>query len=232
MARPTRPAVARAAPALLAALVASAAAAGPGEAPAVGSPRPAIEVEDALCRYAVDFDPARISEERVRGLLRFAEQLAGNWDGEYVDTERNVWMFPPDEVAAALPRMDAVLARLDADVKRLRPPRELEPVVRWVRDAIEFDIWLDRVELDYCTSDDPAVLRRPFRDLDPAKICAKEIEAVRRKFFGRCKDAAYTWGNCVNVAFRDRAGPYPQAAWDAFLGASGIRLRKLECDEP
>lgn len=193
-----------------------------------------VEIEDALCAYAVvDFDRATLDEARLQALMRLWEGKAGSWIAELSDVSSSPWFRPLDEVKEAIPRMEAVLARFDAEMKRLAPPASLEPVVRWTRLQLEFDLWRVQAELDWCVTENPEALRRKFRELDPATRCASQIEEVSAKWFGKCKAGAFEWGNCVNDAFDRRYGrTFPTAAWEAFLRASRIKLTKVQCDEP
>lgn len=193
-----------------------------------------VEIEDALCKYAViDFDRATLDEARLQGLMRLWPEKAGSWIAELDDASSSPCFADVDHAKGAIPRMEAVLARFDAEMARLAPPASLEPVVRWTRLQLEFDVWQARAELDWCVAKDPAVLRRKFRDVDPAKSCAAEIEKASSKWFGKCRAGCFDWGNCVNDAFDARySRDFPREAWEGFLRAGRITLKKIECDEP
>ncbi len=194
-----------------------------------------IELEaDPLCRFAVVvFDRAALDESRLKALMRLWDEQVESWTVVFRDPPASPCFESLDDVKAAIPRMEGVLARFDAEMAWLSPPASLEPVVRWTKLQLEFELWQARAELDWCVTKNAAVLRRKFRDVDPAKSCSAQIERVSSKWFGKCKAGCFEWGNCVNEAFDARfGGEFPREAWEAFLRASRITLQKVECDEP
>jgi hypothetical protein len=199
-----------------------------GAAPA--APSTTVHAEDAQCAYEIAFDPARIPEARLRKLLRLRHGYAGTWLAEFVAVNALPWLDPIDAVGAAVPRMEAVLARFDAELRRLRPPPELAPVVAWTRADMEFQLWLTRTELEFCRAGDAATLARPLGELDTPARCAEEIWLVDRTLLDRCREACLSWGSCVASVIDARRGPFPEAAWEAFLRAEDVTARAIACD--
>jgi hypothetical protein len=196
---------------------------------ALSAAPPPLRVHVELCEYEVAFDPSRITRERMAGFLRLLDPATGSWMGEMWDATP-VSDLGSDEMKDALGGLEALLARFDAEMRRLEPPPSLDPVVRWVRGWITYELWRARALHDFCRTGDLAALRRPFGKLRPEVACAAALDAVNAKWFGKCEAARMRWGNCVNDALGARE--FPRAAWDRFVKEHGIRLRKLECDEP
>jgi hypothetical protein len=194
------------------------------------APESALRADDGECAYELGFDPARIAEARLRKLLRLRHGYAGTWIAELVAVNALPWLDPLDAVGAAVPRMEAVLARFDAELRREPPPAELAPVVAWTRADLEFQLWLTRTELDFCRTGEPSTLARPLGELETPARCAEEIWLVDQSLLGQCREACLSWGSCVASVFHARRGPFPEAAWQAFLRAEGISVRAIACD--
>jgi hypothetical protein len=194
------------------------------------APGRAVQAEDGECAYELGFDPARIPEARLRKLLRLRHGYAGTWIAEFVAANALPWLDPLDAVGAAVPRMAAVLARFDAEMRREPPPPELAPVVAWTRADLEFQLWLTRTELDFCRTGEASTLARPLGELETPARCAEEIWLVDQSLLGRCREACLSWGSCVASVVHARRGPFPEAAWQAFLRAEGISVRAIACD--
>jgi hypothetical protein len=190
---------------------------------------PPLRVETDLCAYAVELDQKRISRERVEAFFRLWERSAGGWLGELMDASLGAGESS-DAPEKVVQLEEAVLARFETSMKKARPPPSLDPVVEYTREWIEFEIWEDRALRDFCATKDASALRRPFRGVRPAEACAKVIEEVSSKWFGKCEAARLRWGNCVVHARGTRE--FPAAAWERFKQEHGIRLRELHCDEP
>lgn len=223
------------APCALALAIALAAPAAPAAGADVAGAPPvsaAVRAEDAQCAYEVAFDPERIPEPRLRKLLRLRNGWAGTWRAEFAAVNALPWLDPLDAVAVAVPRMQAVLARFDAEMRRLQPPPELAPVVAWTRADMAFQLWLVRTELDFCRRGDPASLARPLGDLETPARCAEEIWLVDHSLLAQCREASLSWGSCVGEVFHTRQGPFPEEAWQAFVRAEGLEVREVACDAP
>jgi hypothetical protein len=194
-----------------------------------GAAATSVEAEDVECAYELSFDPARIPEARLRKLLRLRHGYAGTWVAEFVAVNALPWLDPLEAVDAAVPRMEAVLARFDAEMRALHPPPELAPVVAWTRADLEFQLWLTRTELDFCRSGDASMLAQPLGELETPARCAEEIWLVDQSLLGRCREACRSWGSCVTSVFHARHGAFPDAAWQEFLRAEGITVRAISC---
>lgn len=222
-------------PAALAALLVATAAAPEPVAPGAAPPGAVrLEVEDAesSCALALEAPAGRVDAARLRAAARLRPDWTGSWLREIVAVEASPWMDPPGRVERALPLMEAVLARFDAEALLLAPAPELEPVLRWTREDLAFRLWLVRAELDFCRGD-PRALARAFGDLDAGRRCAAAAAKVAAlPAARRCREAAYEWGNCINRAFRSRQGEFPLGAWEAFLRAGGAVVQTLRCEEP
>ena len=61
--------------------------------------------------------------------------------------------------------------------------------------------------------------------IDPKISCALEIDAVRKSTdeIAEWKLVKFKYLNCLWEQFRETAGDYPQAVWDAALKKRGIR---------
>jgi hypothetical protein len=195
-----------------------------------------------LGEYQLAFDDKRTPESEVRALVILSPHLAG-WtslavaprlercevgDPAYLDCRTRSPQSPSFlwNARVNLERGGAALNQL----RGLRPPPELEPVVTWLQRSLTFSLWLEETKLEFFRTGDVAVLRRRYEDVDPARECGSVIDDVAR---AASPDAQFDlvvlrWHNCVNNQFRRRLGAYPMPAWKRFLSAWRINERVVE----
>lgn len=192
--------------------------------------------------YILTLDPARLSEGEMRQLVVLSPHLSG-WtslavvprletcvagDPAYLDCDARA----PTSAAFLLNARANVAkgARALAALRALRHPRELSPVAAYLTRSLAFSLWLEETRLAYYESWDDRLLARAYEGVEPARACAVNLQALAT---ARSKDdkhavASLGWHNCVNNAVRRSLGPYPLAAWEAFLATYGIRERHVE----
>jgi hypothetical protein len=224
----------RAAPALLALLLALPLAAG-------AEPQRLV-FPTLLGEYHLLFDDRRVPASDVRALVVLSPHLAG-WTSLAVAPrlERCVVGDPAYlECGSRSARSPTFLWNARVNVERgaaalthlrgLRVPPELEPVAIWLQRSLAFSLWLEETKLEFFRTGDTAVLRRRYEGLDPGRECPAALGDVSR---APSADAQFDlvvlpWHNCVNHQFRRRLGDYPMASWQRFLSAWQITERLVE----
>ena len=213
---------------------------------AAGATQQRLVFPTLLGEYHLAFDDTRTSEADVRALVVLSPHLAG-WnslavaprlercvvgDPAYLDCRNRspqsanfLW-----NARVNLERGGAALTQL----RGLRPPAELEPVVSWLQRSLTFSLWLEETKLEFFRTGDVAVLRQRYEDVDPARDCGAVITDVAR---AGSPDAQFDlvvlrWHNCVNNQFRRKLGEYPIHAWKKFLAAWRINERVVEIVPP
>ena len=199
-----------------------------------------------LGEYQLAFDDSRTSEADVRALVVLSPHLAG-WtslavaprlercvvgDPAYLDCRTRspqsanfLW-----NARVNLDRGGAALTQL----RSLRTPSELEPVVTWLQRSLTFSLWLEETKLEFFRSGDVAVLRRRYEDVDPGRDCGGVIDDIARAGSpdGQFDLVVLRWHNCVNNQYRGKLGEYPMPAWKRFLTAWRINERVVESLPP
>jgi len=195
-----------------------------------------------LGEYHLAFDNTRTSEAEVRALVVLSPHLAG-WNSLAVAPrlERCVVGDPAyHDCRTRSPQSPSFLwnARVNlgrghaalTQLRGLRTPAELEPVVTWLQRSLTFSLWLEETKLDFVRTGDVAVLRRHYEDVDPTRDCGPIVDDIAR---AASLDAQFDlvvlrWHNCVNDQYRSRLGDYPMPAWKRFLTAWRINERVVE----
>jgi hypothetical protein len=105
-----------------------------------------------------------------------------------------------------------------------RYPEQLKPAVEYYKRIQTFFLAAYSVELRYLRDWDPSVLVFTIDGINYGQECASAINDLRAT---KERAAAYKlvtteWVNCVNHSFREKLGPYPDAAWRQFLETYSI----------
>ena len=117
-------------------------------------------------------------------------------------------------------RNDRVLAA----ITRLEVPTELASILQQFQDSMTFYSTMERRRLEYLQTSDLAILSRSVGNLDPLKICGKELgelkgsETIRRRY----ELSQHEWHNCLNSEWNRVSPMYPRNAWTTFIHAFGI----------
>jgi hypothetical protein len=199
-----------------------------------------------LGEYQLAFDDSRTSEADVRALVVLSPHLAG-WtslavaprlercvvgDPAYLDCRSRspqsanfLW-----NARVNLDRGGAALTQL----RSLRAPTELEPVVTWLQRSLTFSLWLEETKLEFFRSGDLAVLRRRYEDVDPGRDCSGVINDIAGAGSpdNQFDLVVLRWHNCVNNQYRGKLGEYPLPAWKRFLASWRINERVVEMLPP
>jgi hypothetical protein len=196
-----------------------------------------------LGEYHLTYDNRRMSEEELKPLVILSPHLAG-WNSiavtprlercvvgetEYLDC-RDRSVRSPTFLWNARVNLKRGVTTLD-NLRNMRAPVELDPVVTWLQSSLAFSLWLEETKLEFYQTGDVNVLRRRYGELDPGRGCPEALEQVERavKVASAQHDmAVLPWHNCVNTVFRRRLGEYPIAAWQRFLSTWGIQERLVE----
>lgn len=108
----------------------------------------------------------------------------------------------------------------------LAHPRDLDPVLSYVRELLSASIWIEETRLKYYRSWDASVLKEPHADLQPARSCETALRKIESadSTGEKYKIAAYDWAGCVNaMADMSYAHRYPIESWKSFLAAYGLK---------
>lgn len=103
------------------------------------------------------------------------------------------------------------------EIDRSDHPKELDEVVRFVKDRQLFWLWMGRQELEFLTKG--TLPARKYKDWD---LSACQVTPDKGKI---CFQVSHDWANCANDEQGRRLGPYPTEKWKAFLNAFGVQER-------
>ena len=196
-----------------------------------------------LGEYHLTYDNRKVSEADLKPLVILSPHLAG-WNSiavtprlercvvgetEYLDC-RDRSVRSPTFLWNARVNLKRGVTTLD-NLRAMRAPAELDPVVTWLQSSLAFSLWLEETKLEFYQTGNVNVLRRRYGELDPGRGCGTALEQVERG--AAVPTAQYDmvvlpWHNCVNDLFRRRLGEYPIAAWQRFLSKWGIQERLVE----
>jgi hypothetical protein len=196
-----------------------------------------------LGEYHLTYDNRKVSEADLKPLVILSPHLAG-WnsiavtprlercvvgESEYMDC-RDRSVRSPTFLWNARVNLKRGVTTLD-NLRAMRAPAELDPVVTWLQSSLAFSLWLEETKLEFYQTGDLNVLRRRYGELDPTRGCEAALAQVERG--AAASGAQYDmvvlpWHNCVNDQFRRRLGEYPIAAWQRFLSKWGIQERFVE----
>jgi hypothetical protein len=214
----------------------------------------------------VTFDPAKISEAKLRELMllspyivTYFDQLpardmeaAGSTEGSVVDKiffPLDLELCIPAEVAYVrceandvsgpnfLPNAEVNLKKSKrglAWLQNLDPPKELEPVMKFLADGLRFSIQSEETGLKYYSTRDENVLKEARDGIDPVAVCSEALHKVHDANPEKEKYGVVTrdWTNCMNSAIQRKLGKYPVTCWNAFLRAYGIKESFKEIGPP
>jgi len=182
-------------------------------------------------KVKLHFDPTKIQEQRLRQLTRVGPyeswippslDMCISGDPEYRDCGSRKPDAPnfAHNAQVNLVRGKKMATSLD----RLDIPRQLDPVVAYLRREITFYVCLHQSQFDYYRGNVGA-LRTPCGEIDPRRACPHVVSGtpLARVDRERYEFAIYDWGNCMNAVFRSEVGDYPLKTWQAFLRAYGVR---------
>lgn len=204
--------------------------------------------------YKLTFDPEVISEDHVRRLALLSPYTGGEgflgpfWaarsnDGGVLD---KIFMAPliewcvsgdPDYVECGEPDFRSVNFYRNAQVNlnkgrkqlallsSIKYPKELRPVVMYLKESLSFSLWSQQTRFDYYKSWHTNVLRRKYKGFDLSLACPEILEEIQKAGSkeDKYKLARHQWHNCVLHSFQSRFGIYPIQAWKHFLTAYGIK---------
>jgi hypothetical protein len=112
-------------------------------------------------------------------------------------------------------KMLAIKKELDAQ----KVPQSLRPVVAYLSEVQNFALWRTQRQREFFLTRDVSMLRNRYADIDPSQTCSGILQEVARSSQEEqgTKLMAVDWANCVWQLEAKRIGPYPKAAWQAFL---------------
>jgi hypothetical protein len=107
---------------------------------------------------------------------------------------------------------------------RLNVPAELNSILRQFIDSMTFYSEMESRRLQYLQMGDLKILSLTISNLDPSKICAKEVGKLEEAgtMSERYDLSRREWLNCLNLEWNRVSPAYPKAAWLSFLHAFGI----------
>jgi hypothetical protein len=196
-----------------------------------------------LGEYHLTYDNRKVSEADLKPLVILSPHLAG-WnsiavtprlercvvgESEYMDC-RDRSVRSPTFLWNARVNLKRGLTMLD-NLRGMRAPAELDPVVTWLQSSLAFSLWLEETKLEFYQTGDVNVLRRRYGEFDPSRGCGAALEQVERGAVSSTAQydmVVLPWHNCVNDQFRRRLGDYPMTAWQRFLSKWGIQERFVE----
>lgn len=185
-------------------------------------------------KYEVTFDTSRISEEQMKQLVLLSPALSSldytlapslelcvTGDPRYRECgDRRLEspnFLPNAEVNLNLGRQALKF------VSTLRYPKELQRVVRYLKDSLSFSLWIQEARYQFFKTWELALLKRQSHDIDPTRLCDSILKTIERTSSqGDKYQLTKDWWNCMNRPFRERLGDYPLEAWQGFLKAYGI----------
>lgn len=198
---------------------------GPGDAtPSTGHSSMLHLRYDNGCEADLEFDRARIAPDRLRAFARLLPYSEGSWDYEY----NSVAGAGPETAAERLTRRASVVAQFEKEMGRLKPPRELAPLISWNRERWAAYEWRERSVTEFCQARNAAALERAYGGLDPRASCRDEIERATHDKRD-CNVAVLPWIRCVDRFLP--SGDYPAGSWAAFQRAYGIVAARSLCVE-
>jgi hypothetical protein len=109
-------------------------------------------------------------------------------------------------------------------LQHLNYPKELQPVVEFLRRGLALSLWIEETRVRYYSTWDENVLREVHDGIAPGKTCAeifRKLQAASSQE-EKYRIAKFDWANCIRREIRRQLGTYPVSAWNAFLKAYGI----------
>jgi len=204
------------------------------------SARQELRIQLPAASYVVRFDPAKISAERLRGLVELSPYAGDNFevpewlelcvegDPEYkpCGTRAPGAKYFYDNAEVNLRK----IARRIKWLETTRFPEELVPVVKHFLGVQRLSLEIQTRRLNYFRTGDARLFATPFSDFDPRQECRTEVDGVLR-LVGSREDALREWSNCANSIGRDKIGRYPKDAWEGFLRRYDIQEEYREDDD-
>ncbi|MEK7746000.1 MAG: hypothetical protein AAB576_04985 [Elusimicrobiota bacterium] len=187
------------------------------------------------------FDPAVISEERLRESLKLDLNTARGLELQttpmlelcvsgsplYRDCGSRSLGAPFffENARANLAQGAKSLER----VKALKVPKELHKVAAHVRESMSFSLWMEKTRLRFYESWKTEALKERYSWLDPSALCADAMKQVEEAGDRQAKyEAARSgWNNCINGAFRNRLGDPPAGDWEKFFSAYKVKVEPV-----
>ena len=157
------------------------------------------------------FDPARVSAEDLEKWTLFHEnaRFAAPVIGPYLECKQS----DIPELRDDIKKLEQLLEEID----RSQHPKEMNDVVRYVKERQSVWLWMARQELEFLTKGTLPSHEYKDWDLSACKVSPGPTKICYRVF--------YDWHNCVNDEQGRRLGPYPTDKWKAFLDAIGVEER-------
>ena len=170
-----------------------------------------------LGEYHLTYDNRKVNEADLKPLVILSPHLAG-WnsiavtprlercvvgESEYMDC-RDRSVRSPTFLWNARVNLKRGVTTLD-NLRAMRAPVELDPVVTWLQSSLAFSLWLEETKLEFYQTGDVNVLRRRYGEFDPSRGCETALASVERG--ASATGAQYDmlvlpWHNCVNDHFR------------------------------
>src|SRR5438132_3753122 len=145
--------------------------------------------------YEVTFDPATISEERMKKFVQLSPslslmgyalapqlELCISSDPKYLDCGTRDWRAINFYKNAQV-NLDQGRRALEF-LSSLKYPKELNGVVRYLTASLSVSLWLEETRYEFYKSWDTNILKRKYEEIDPSQVCStvlKEIETATSK---------------------------------------------------
>jgi hypothetical protein len=153
-------------------------------------------------------------------------------DGDYVHCE-TTQVDGPNFVHNAKVNLNKGRRGLDW-LETLEVPKDLEPVTRFLVDALRISLQTGENKLKYYSTWDQDFLRKAHEGIQPAEQCSTEFWKLDGAASQKEKYAVveHDWSSCVNQAIHEKLGHYPVESWKAFLHDYGIVENLKEIGPP
>jgi hypothetical protein len=102
--------------------------------------------------------------------------------------------------------------------------KELQPLVDYFKDSLEFSLWLSQQLFKYYQSWKTEVLNQQYQALPRTKEIREALRSLESsKSVGQKWNIAhYDWANAVNNSYTNQEGDIPKEVWDNFIKKYGI----------
>jgi hypothetical protein len=157
------------------------------------------------------FNPSRVSAKDLERWTLFHEnaRFATPLFGPHMECTADDLPELRDEIR----KTEELLGEID----RSQHPKELNEVVRYVRERQAVWLWMAEQELEFLMKGKLPEHQYKEWDLSGCRVSSDKAKICFRVF--------HDWNNCANDEQVRRLGPYPTEKWKAFLDAFGVRER-------
>lgn len=100
-----------------------------------------------------------------------------------------------------------------------RVPKGLLPVVAYLSEVQRFWLWSAQQQREFLATHDISALKNRYNIINPDQSCSGILEKIVSSSLDdqTTNLVVVDWANCVWSQEAKRIGPYPKAAWHAFL---------------